>query len=398
LTLFRLDAELLGFLEYIKPTPAEEAATKAVTQSIRDTVKELTPHQDTEVFGSQASGLVLATSDIDIRLYDPENKDLEQAPRHQSRKEMVAHMLKFSKRLNLDNKEYMMVRMRHARYPLISTVHKKSGLDVQIVAGNDTSNSQQIIKQYMSEYPYLYAHFAFIKSMLDIRGLTDVYRGGLGSYSLFMMIAAALKTKVVSQTEGKHPGQSLAGKRLNGVLQFYAELDTYKRALMLKPPYSVAKHNVDSDLSAEHEARLSEAPVRRKTDSEPDIVADHKQYLQGLHELALIDPMQPYLLCLQDPADPLNDLGRKGYGWKHIQATFKTVRGSINQQMANSNREGWKGSIIAKAVGPCFEAYKARRAITEAYGQEILEKERAKKEAEEKAAEEKAVETETADI
>jgi non-canonical poly(A) RNA polymerase PAPD5/7 len=398
LTLFRLDAEVLGFLEYIKPTPAEEAATKAVTQSIRDTVKKLSSHQDTEVFGSQASGLVLATSDIDIRLYDPENKDQEKAPRHQSRKEMVAHMLKISKRLNLNNKEYMMVRMRHARYPLISTVHKKSGLDVQIVAGNDTSNSQQIIKQYMSEYPYLYAHFAFIKSMLDIRGLTDVYRGGLGSYSLFMMIAAALKTKTLSQTEGKHLGQPLAGKRLREVLQFYAEMDTYKRALMLKPPYSVAKHNIHSDLLAAHETQLAQASVRRNMDSEGDMIADYKQYLEGLHRLALIDPMQPYLLCLQDPADPLNDLGRKAYGWKHIQATFKTLRGSIDQQMANSRLEGWKGSIIAKAVGPCFEAYKARRAITEAYGQEILERERAKKEAEEKAAEKKAVQAETADI
>jgi non-canonical poly(A) RNA polymerase PAPD5/7 len=128
------------------------------------------------------------------------------------------------------------------------------------------------------------------------------------------------------------------------------------------------------------------------------LIADHEQYLKGLQKLTLIDPMQPYLLCLQDPADPLNDLGRKGYGYKHIQATFKYLEEEIRREATQSTQQGWKGSILGRAVGPCFKAYETRRAITEAYGQEILDKQRAEKEAEEKAAEKKAVEAETADI
>lgn len=114
--------------------------------------------------------------------------------------------------------------------------------------------------------------------------------------------------------------------------------------------------------------------------------------------------MQPYLLCLQDPADPLNDLGRKGYGWKHIQTTIKVLRGAIKQalkpdaQHAGEYTKGPVQSVIARAVGPCFNAYQKRRAITEAYGQKILDKESAEKAKAEKAADKKAVEAELADM
>lgn len=108
--------------------------------------------------------------------------------------------------------------------------------------------------------------------------------------------------------------------------------------------------------------------------------------------------MQPYLLCLQDPADADNDLGRKGYGWKHIQATIRALRSSIVQQMSLTRSGEITESFLGKAIGPCFQAYKARRAITEAYGQEILDREGSRKEAEEKAADKKAVEAEMADI
>lgn len=140
-------------------------------------------------------------------------------------------------------------------------------------------------------------------------------------------------------------------------------------------------------------------------------MANDAQLLEGLHKLSLVDPTQPYLLCLQDPADNLNDLGRKAYGYKHIRKTFGHLWEVINLEQKRSAHAVWpkQSSLLAAAVGPCFDAYAARRAITEAYGQKILDEEWAKKEAEEeaerakkkdeeKAAEQKAVAAETADI
>ncbi|TLD18333.1 hypothetical protein E2P81_ATG12128 [Venturia nashicola] len=384
----RLDAEIWKFFEYIKPTPAEQAAVKAVTEDVQKYTKQYCPDYETEVFGSQASGLALSTSDIDLRLYDKEHKSSRIAPKAKLRNEMYSQIHQLNQRFTKRNPDFLMVRTRQARYPLLSMLHKQTGLDVQIVAGNDTSYSNKLIKQYLAEYPYLYANYTLIRSMLEIRGLTDVYRGGLGSYSLIMMIMAAMKSKGLGQSQEQgliRAGEPLAATRFLGVLQFYADLNTYKTALSLDHPFKVDKHD-NLDVSKEQMAEFAEAP-----------------HLEGLNKLALIDHMQPYLLCLQDPADPLNDLGRKGYGWKHIQTTIRVLKGAIMQAMdivAKQKEENSKTpvqSVIARAVGPCLKAYEARRAITEAFGQKILDKQRAEKEKAERAADRKAVEAELAD-
>ncbi|QDS71778.1 hypothetical protein FKW77_009297 [Venturia effusa] len=384
----RLDAEIWRFSEYIKPTPAEQAACKAVTEDVQRFAKKYCGGYQTQSFGSQASGLALSTSDIDVRLYNKESENAEKAPSYTARMEMRAQVMHLHGKFSLMNSDYIMVRCRNARYPLISMLHKESGLDVQIVAGNNTAHSQKLVQQYLAEYPYLYAIYTLMRSMLDIRGLTDVFRGGLGSYSVIMMIVAALKATVKDPAHDSaqvSSGQPLAGKRFLDMLRFYAVLDTYKTALSLEHPFMVDKHD-NLDVSEAQMAEFAKAP-----------------HLEGLNKLALIDHMQPYLLCLQDPADPLNDLGRKGYGWKHIQTTIKVLRGAISQAMslnalhANGNPKVPIQSVLARAVGPCFKAYEVRRAMTEAYGQKILDRERAKKEKAERKAEKKAVAAELGD-
>lgn len=266
LILIRLNAELLGFVDYIKPTPAEQAAFKAVTEDVQRWTKQYCPDYETEVFGSQASGLALSTSDIDVRLYDKEQKSSRSAPKFKSRTEMHAQITQLQRRFHdANNPDYVMVRMRQARYPLLSMLHRETGLDIQIVAGNDTSYSNELIKQYLDEYPYLYAEYTLIRTMFEIRGLTDVFRGGLGSYSLIMMIMAAIKSKglTTAQEHGQmRVGHPLAGTRLLNVLQYYADLDTYKTAISLDHPFKVKKHD-NLDVSAEQMAAFAEAPVRK---------------------------------------------------------------------------------------------------------------------------------------
>jgi non-canonical poly(A) RNA polymerase PAPD5/7 len=74
------------------------------------------------------------------------------------------------------------------------------------------------------------------------------------------------------------------------------------------------------------------------------------------------------MLVLQDPADPLNDLGRKAFGYKHIRATISKLKRQLDHTMTmGPPRPDF--SLLNEFVGPCYEAYKGRRAIAEAYGQ-----------------------------
>src|SRR5262249_44026224 len=138
----------------------------------------------------------------------------------------------------LTSHNYILCNLRHARYPLISMQHKDSGLDVQIVCANDTSHSRNVMQGYLSKYKDLAALFSVVKIMFDIRGLLDVFRGGLGSYSLFMMVVASLELWgqrnhwtgagdpfKVKQKYGSYQNSSVGAKLLH-FLEFYAAFDS----------------------------------------------------------------------------------------------------------------------------------------------------------------------------
>ena len=122
---------------------------------------------------------------------------------------------------------YLLPRIRWARYPLISLQDRASGLDVQIVLSNDTSISREFIQRYITEYDYLPQLYSVIKATLDIRGLSDVFRGGVGSYSLFMMIVASLKHK-------PHPRNDAAGA-LTFFLRFWGSFRAEEHGVSIEP-------------------------------------------------------------------------------------------------------------------------------------------------------------------
>jgi hypothetical protein len=172
------------------------------------------------------------------------------------------------------NREYMLCLLRHSRYPLITMVHKESGIDFQVVASNDTSRSRAIIDAYTDENPHLFGLFAIVKAMLDIRGLGDVYRGGLGSYTLFMMVVAAIKVdkndninmkrlaKVAMRLRGGR--QVRPSLQLMVVLQFYRIFNPYRHALALNPlPVWYAKHELGSDVPEADRLKMEKDAVRQ---------------------------------------------------------------------------------------------------------------------------------------
>jgi non-canonical poly(A) RNA polymerase PAPD5/7 len=76
-------------------------------------------------------------------------------------------------------------------------------------------------------------------------------------------------------------------------------------------------------------------------------------------------------MCLQDPADATNDLGKKGFAIKHIQATLEQLEKTLRHDIADNTRP----SLLAPLVGSAYMLNKERRAILEEYGAsvEVLE-------------------------
>lgn len=89
----------------------------------------------------------------------------------------------------------------------------------------------------------------------------------------------------------------------------------------------------------------------------PTVFDKHKPGIRGIDALPKLNPSrQPYLLCMQDPADPTNDLGRKCTSIKHIQVVFHTAERLVRfamkkwEMMDKSKRE----STMMAAAGGCL--------------------------------------------
>ena len=343
-----LDQEIDKFAKFVDCSPAEKAAREAVISEARSMIATTLPGVESEVFGSQATGLATATSDIDIRV----SVEGVTSPRH-----LIETMKRLLNAL-VESKEFMCTVIRYAKYPVISTQHTRTGIDIQIVSAPDTKEQREITAHYLEKLPHLRSIYMVLKTTFGIRGLIDVFSGGTGSYGLLMMLVASLERQ-----SSKPP--TTAGEQLLRFLDFYSDLNITRFGVSISPPKLFKKHDA------------WELPIKEQIDAarRRGDTTRAAQWAIGQKRL-----YQPYLFCLQDPANTLNDLGRKTNAIKHIQRTIFILRNHLKKDLAGPSsditaRARWTDdSILLPFVGRCHEIYHERRKKTEEYGVELIKK------------------------
>ena len=225
---------------------------------VQGIIAETLPGIRAEVFGSERVGLATSDSDIDFALWhsDTERRVGERGPsptRPFINKVMLRRLQKLSSALG-SHPAFEKPSLIHARYPLAQARHYKSGLDVQIIGMKDSVASQEYVKAFQSEFPGLRLLYHVIRDYLRREGLTDVYKGGLGSYTVFMMIVAFLKL----QSSGRGLGYQLIE-----FLDFYSSFDTVRYALTINPPAILEKRAVGYRYGKADRRRMVEDTVHR---------------------------------------------------------------------------------------------------------------------------------------
>jgi non-canonical poly(A) RNA polymerase PAPD5/7 len=222
---------------------------KDVTDHIRKTLKGY----NVENFGSYENGLATRTSDIDVRIIKtadpvetaPSWMPVDPAPlppTWKTRKDNLKS-LKTLQEYFRDQPGYVFCNLRYARYPLLHMQHSPSGIDIQIVGANDTSAQRDWIAQQLKSHSSAYDLFIALKATLELRGLTDVFRGGLGSYSLFVMVIGTLRYHSLRDRGDKTKKSKSdfdrareVGLLFQTMLKIYThELNTYKMAVQIQP-------------------------------------------------------------------------------------------------------------------------------------------------------------------
>ena len=337
--------EIRAYEAYMTLTAVEESAAQGVIKEVALTTQGIRQNTPLQLLGSRRTGLATPLSDIDMTFSKPNEADhkqqqhLTRASRTSKKSEAVEALVGLRRSLSKSS-QFGDVELVFARVPIIQTKHRATGLKVQIQALEYHESAQEYVSKYLQELPSLRPLYTILRGCLEIRGLTSVRDGGLGSYSLLIVVVNALK-----HANGSFAPDDLAG-RLLYILHFYSDANLCDSGYSIEP-----LRMFDKTTGQLQEGKQSAGLPSQPTEDLDDIIR---------HQ----DLSRPYLLCLQDPANRSNDLGCKAYLIKHIQEIFRFARESILRQLKEGKnvhirRQSYLNTLV-QANYQDFEAHRSR--------------------------------------
>ena len=341
-----LTNEIKAYEAYMMLSPREEAASELVISGVQSVAQNDKEMQPLTLLGSRSTGLATPTSDFDFSSTLPDyflrrrmalkREDGSAQSLHKSKSKAVKILKRMKERFR-SSKEFRNVELiRHARVPLLRCTHVATRLDVQIQTMAPYQAAHEYKLASLSEFPSLRPLYIILRSFLELRNLTTAFEGGLGSYSILMMIVTALK-----HSSGRFASDDL-GSQLMHVLDFWGNADLYQNGFSAIPPHTFEKRR---------------GPTL-------DMARTDDPQLRGINLIRTLDPRKPYLLCLQDPANDTNDLGKNAYAIKHIQATFRYEKRNLQNQCSQEPglRESYLGFLEAD-----YRHFESSRSRVEGY-------------------------------
>ncbi|XP_034536200.1 terminal nucleotidyltransferase 4B [Notolabrus celidotus] len=265
-----LHEEVSDFYEYISPRPEEEKMRLEVVDRIKGVIHDLWPSAEVQVFGSFSTGLYLPTSDIDLVVFGKWETlplwTLEEALRKR----------------NVADENSIKV-LDKATVPIIKLTDSFTEVKVDISFNVKSGvKAARLIKEFKEKYPVLPYLVLVLKQFLLQRDLNEVFTGGIGSYSLFLMAVSFLQL---------HYREDVCSPNINiGVLlieffELYGRQFNYlKTGIRIKDGGCyVAKDEVQKNM---------------------------------------MDGYRPSMLYIEDPLQPDNDVGRSSYGAMQVKQAF----------------------------------------------------------------------------
>ncbi|KAM9806055.1 terminal nucleotidyltransferase 4A-like [Syngnathus typhle] len=264
-----LHEEIVDFFNFMSPRPEEEAMRRDVVNRIESVIKELWPTAQVEIFGSFSTGLYLPTSDIDLVVFGkwdhPPLQELEQA----------------LKRHNVSG-PYPIKVLDKASVPIIKLTDHKTEVKVDISFNVETAvKAAHFIKSYLKKYTVLPPLIFVLKQFLLQRDLNEVFTGGISSYSLILMAISFLQL---------HPRIDTRRANINLGILLIEFFELYGRDF----------NYMKMGIRVNGGAYLSKEEMLK----------------------AMGNGNRSSMLCIEDPVQPGNDVGRSSYGILQVKQVF----------------------------------------------------------------------------
>ncbi|MEQ2234152.1 Terminal nucleotidyltransferase 4A, partial [Ilyodon furcidens] len=271
-----------------------------VVDRIKGVIQDLWPSAEVQVFGSFSTGLYLPTSDIDLVVFGKWETlplwTLEEALRKR----------------NVADENSIKV-LDKATVPIIKLTDSFTEVKVDISFNvNGGVKAAQLIKDFKEKYPVLPYLVLVLKQFLLQRDLNEVFTGGIGSYSLFLMAVSFLQLH----------NRDVSSPNINIGVLLIEFFELYGRN------FNYLKTGI------------------RITDGGCYVAKDEVQK-------NMMDGYRPSMLYIEDPLQPDNDVGRSSYGAMQVKQAFDyayVVLGhavsNIAKEYPNNENESILGRII----------------------------------------------------
>ena len=189
--------------------------------------------------------------------------------------------------------------------------------------------SAALIKDYLNEYPSLRCLAMVLKQFLLQRDLNEVWTGGIGSYSLILMIVSFLQLH--PRIDPRSDDNNL-GVLLIEFFELYGKQFNYMRTgIRIKDGGSyVPKEEI------------------------------FKQFNNGY---------RASILCIEDPLNPANDIGKGSYGALKVKQAFEYAYLTLSEAVAPQNSYLIKDnqSILGRIIRITQEVIEYRQCIKNLY-------------------------------
>ncbi|KAK2757887.1 hypothetical protein FQN54_004293 [Arachnomyces sp. PD_36] len=361
--LSRLNAEIEAFEKFMIPSTQETEVCDQVISNTADLIAKNLRISRPICIGSRSTGMSLTHSDIDlfIPIKDPARPSDGGRGPSPSRPKALRSKLRCLKKVEhvlAESGEFRHIVATRARVPIVAAVHGRTGLDIQFQCGDEgrgIPSSYQYVKNYQVEFPTLRAIYAVIRMALETRGLFGGVNQCIGTYGLTMMIVAALK-----MGDGMYHRRDDVGKQLLHVLRLYSHIDFRRKGVAVEPPGFFKKKDA---LNTKPATTTSSTTINltEEEEEEMDIYDPNEEaHIRGkrlITKMALKTPVKGGRICIQDPADYTNDLGRTCVMTLEIRNTFSDVLEGLEREVKKWDTrlevegENGNGNVATDAEG-----------------------------------------------
>ncbi|XP_077144338.1 terminal nucleotidyltransferase 4B isoform X1 [Ranitomeya variabilis] len=316
-----LHEEILDFYKYMSPRPEEETMRMEVVKRIESVIKELWPSADVQIFGSFKTGLYLPTSDIDLVVFGK----WENLPLWTLEEALRKHKVADENSVKVLDK---------ATVPIIKLTDSYTEVKVDISFNVQNGvKAAQLIRDFIKKYPVLPYLVLVLKQFLLQRDLNEVFTGGIGSYSLFLMAVSFLQL---------HPREDACRPDANYGVLLIEFFELYGRH------FNYLKTGI------------------RIKDGGSYVAKDEVQK-------SMLDGYRPSMLYIEDPLQPGNDVGRSSYGAMQVKQAFDyayVVLSHAVSPIAKYYPNNESESILGRIIRVTEEVVAYREWISTKWGQQ----------------------------